>query len=308
MTTQAWTYVRCSIVTFNSTSFVTDNDPLVASKKVWLYNRPAEVGDFVYADGEYSNEFDSSKTLIGVCVFIGDKDNGDFYDGTYALQNNVKVQDRLCVCCNNITISGSDTYNNQSRSYSNSSLQFGLYRNNNTVPSTTEVVKILSSTSGEPYKLESDSTYNCYDSPIGNMSYTYGSNTSSTMTTSWLENTYRDGTNTGTLDGYAKFPTNRTLGSGFACDDTDLSSRLVPPMNSSNSLRYVLPTDENGDPLYGEGDLLNKGFINTLQWILHRNKLLTDNTFAGTELNPTFRTEIPSDKFNDANELIKTEM
>jgi hypothetical protein len=65
--------MRCTL-TFN------DNTTRIVTRNVYLWNREAQVGDYVYADGEYSasNVLDEYKTVIGVCCFIGNAANGDY--------------------------------------------------------------------------------------------------------------------------------------------------------------------------------------------------------------------------------------
>ena len=50
-----------------------DNTSVIASKVLKLYDRSARVGDFVFADGTYSDENDGSKTCVGACFFVDKK-------------------------------------------------------------------------------------------------------------------------------------------------------------------------------------------------------------------------------------------
>ena len=58
---------------------VTKSDLSVISStlKVNFYSKKAALGDIVYADGSYSDEYDSSKTPIGVCFYINPDDETD---------------------------------------------------------------------------------------------------------------------------------------------------------------------------------------------------------------------------------------
>lgn len=58
---------------------VTKSDLSVISSilKVNFYPKKAALGDIVYADGSYSDEYDSSKTPIGVCFYINPDDETD---------------------------------------------------------------------------------------------------------------------------------------------------------------------------------------------------------------------------------------
>lgn len=65
----------------------TDGTFLVATRSVGLYDRAAKVGDYVFADGSYSDLMDSGKTLVGICFYIDPKDPSR----------------RLAVACKNLT-------------------------------------------------------------------------------------------------------------------------------------------------------------------------------------------------------------
>lgn len=58
----------------------TNGETRQVSKTIGLWNRVPEVGDFAWADGEFDNENDASKTLVGMVIRKVDKG-----DGTYEL-------------------------------------------------------------------------------------------------------------------------------------------------------------------------------------------------------------------------------
>lgn len=53
------------------------NGYIQASEQLEVYDRPARVGDFVYADGDYHNTYTRKKTCIGVCFYINPNDPTD---------------------------------------------------------------------------------------------------------------------------------------------------------------------------------------------------------------------------------------
>lgn len=55
----------------------TDGTSLTASINVGLYDRVAEVGDYVYADGSFSNVYNPEKTVVGRCFYINPNDPTD---------------------------------------------------------------------------------------------------------------------------------------------------------------------------------------------------------------------------------------
>ena len=65
--------VGVAIETYNNGSYTTIN----GTKTVGVYDRAAEVGDYVYADGSYSDSLDEDKTPVGVCFYINPDDNTD---------------------------------------------------------------------------------------------------------------------------------------------------------------------------------------------------------------------------------------
>lgn len=59
--------VTCTITLLDGTT-------VSASKTIRLYERSAKVGDYVFADGSYSDIRDASKTTVGVCFYINPED------------------------------------------------------------------------------------------------------------------------------------------------------------------------------------------------------------------------------------------
>ena len=54
-----------------------DGSKLTATRVIGLYDRSAQVGDYVYADGSYSDVKDNNKTVIGHCYYINPDDPTD---------------------------------------------------------------------------------------------------------------------------------------------------------------------------------------------------------------------------------------
>ena len=52
-------------------------NPIIINKRVGLFDRSAKVGDFVFCDGEYSDEWDKITPVIGVCFYINPDDTTD---------------------------------------------------------------------------------------------------------------------------------------------------------------------------------------------------------------------------------------
>jgi hypothetical protein len=65
---QNFATIKAAVTQYENGSFVTEN----ITKKIEIWNRPAQLGDVVYYDGSYSSVEQSSeieKTIIGVCFF-----------------------------------------------------------------------------------------------------------------------------------------------------------------------------------------------------------------------------------------------
>jgi hypothetical protein len=85
--TKIGTESRRPSATITLTVTKADGTQLTATFVVGFYSRSAHLGDYVYADGSYSDVLDTGKTVVGVCFYI-DPDN---------------AANRLCVALNNLT-------------------------------------------------------------------------------------------------------------------------------------------------------------------------------------------------------------
>ena len=61
--------------TIRCTLYRTDDIPLVSNYTVHLYHKKAVVGDYVFADGTYSDEIDEGRTVVGVCFYVNPENN-----------------------------------------------------------------------------------------------------------------------------------------------------------------------------------------------------------------------------------------
>lgn len=61
--------LTCTIVTTEKT--------LVVTKNLYLYDRPAHLGDYVFSDGSYSDMLNPLRSVIGICFYIGETDRAD---------------------------------------------------------------------------------------------------------------------------------------------------------------------------------------------------------------------------------------
>lgn len=59
------------------TLYRTDDVPLSREYTVHMYHKKAAVGDYVFADGTYSDVIEDDKTVIGVCFYVNPDDNNE---------------------------------------------------------------------------------------------------------------------------------------------------------------------------------------------------------------------------------------
>lgn len=303
LTTPCYTNVRCTVKQFafenqyintqlpaGATATTEDNS---SSRKVYLYDRPAKVGDFVYADGDYSDQYDNQRTLIGVCVFTGDHVN---IPDDYVVED---AMPRLAVCCSNLSLNiGGSTattfywglYIDSNWSW-NTTLPYKWYKASPAWPSQYEVVGHDETLTPKTYAfyLLGDSDYDCYYLARETWSgVKIHSTSSSGFGSSYLNASscasFNDGytADSKTTQNFLSLSSGTATGSGFAFDNGDVSMRTLPVSSAwiSSELRSVLPKDSYGNYIYGEGQIVNRGFMNTMCIILHRNKLLADDMFS----------------------------
>jgi hypothetical protein len=108
---------------------------ITVSKQIQLFNREAQLGDYVYHDGTYSSveTYDGEKTVIGVCCYVAPRyttndPEGAYHEGDIVpdLFNPDDRMTRLMVALNNLSAQGSVS----SGALSLTSFQWGAYYNN----------------------------------------------------------------------------------------------------------------------------------------------------------------------------------
>lgn len=217
---------------------------VILTKKVNIAISQPNLGDLVYADGSYGSpdDYDGSKTPIGICFYIAPKND----DGTIVSEifNPTDKQKRLMVGLKYISIKSSK----------------GTITN----------IFFLQPTKSNLYSLD-DSGAKVY--------FTSGSMTADTFysiptinsvggTVSIGSTSWQDTTELGILnDGIKLWIASGVQGSGLAYQETaeGLASRTL-----TKELAAIA-----GDG-YNEGDVVNKGYAETLKRISHRNHILSN--------------------------------
>ncbi len=174
-----------------------DGTVLTDTKRFFFCEHVCKEGDYLYADGTFSDELLSYKTPVGVCFYV----------------NPSNASDRLAVALSN-TITD----------------QWGLYNNaNDGVANVT---------------LDDDSSYNCYDTPVVNIT----------------ANGTGDVDNVSTIEAFSNYNRDTAVG----------------------DFGFVELTEDIGR--YRAGEFIHVGLYKTLQIIRHRNKVLNGVTIDGLDL------------------------
>jgi hypothetical protein len=236
---------------------------LTASKEISLYNRAAQLGDYVYHDGTYSSPdtYDNEKTVVGVCCYVAPVDsNGDIVADLF---NANDKQKRLMVACRNASATGSQS----SGGLSFSSWQWGSY------PSTDATYSLYDYTTNHnplsvPEELLTTTTF--YNIP------TIADITSRGLSTAYTDTAdVRDESSTLGIQNSNFKP----FGPGYAAGDGVVGGTTVGGTYSDSDAQREARTltaslaalAGNG---YREGDIVNSGYAKTLKIIEHRNKIL----------------------------------
>lgn len=259
-------------------------EDIVETKQIKVYNRQAELGDLVYADGTFSSVDDwdeEAKTPIGVCCYVapryksGDK-KGDIVEELF--NPNDKQQRLMCALDLLTMTSKSGTIYDRG--------EWGVYQSisdaaNGIYGTVNGEKKYLSLQSGQL----NETTF--YEIP------TMTNKSSSGLSAGPVNNSagyieeanFRDETSDlGMLnDGFRPIKAGTGCGDGFAYEETanELASR---------TLTADLAKLAGGD--YKEGDVVNSGYANTLKIIEHRNKILTGAPIAKGMTSPIYQ-ELP---------------
>ena len=111
-----------------------------------MYERSAHIGDYVYADGSFSDQYDGSKTVVGICFYLLHNQ-----DGSDAL--------RLAVAPSAIGSYAWGLYNNASNGIANVVVEEGLYNAYDTPMANISTNGIVKTAVGGTAGYVSDATY-----------------------------------------------------------------------------------------------------------------------------------------------------
>lgn len=259
-------------------------EDIVLTKAVKVYNRQAELGDLVYADGTYSSvdDWDGSKTPIGVCFYIapryksGDK-KGEIVEELF---NPKDVQQRLMIALEPVSVTskaGTSYTTPPWGIYKDQSEDNGIYA---TVDGTKTYLRLADGSLDETTMYDIPTIVN-----LGSTGLKVGLINNSA---SYIEDSnFRDEADTsgyGILnDGFLPIKAGTSCGDGFAWEET-AAEEGARTLDSSLALL--------AGSGYKAGDMVNSGYAKTLKIIAHRNKVLTGSPTAVGLSNPLY-TQMP---------------
>ena len=253
---QNFATIKAAVTQYENGSFVTEN----VTKKIEIWNRPAQVGDVVYYDGTYGSaeEYDEGgKTAIGVCCYVAPRNADGSINATF--HDPEDVMTRLVVASEEIEGSSKEEYFTD--------FYWGVRKLNNfdTQKSYTPYMPELQSDGSVKYvDISIDGkTPICEIPNIRHYGYIYEKVSDNAKLN---EDFFLDVSDIGISNGGFKvFPANVALGTGFAYEE---SSTIKNERKLTGSLHELT----NGD--YSIDSILNLGYIQTLKIVHHRNNIL----------------------------------
>ena len=232
-------------------------------KEIEIWNRPAQVGDLVYADGTFSSKesYDGEKTVVGRCFYVAPKKNG---------QVNTKLNDpndkwlRMMVAADEVYVNNANSHQwgvyplNSDEAHQNSYSLF--YLDDNDVRQNLSIDGIAIA-----------NIQTITDITSGGL--TKQNEAGEWVGTSYIDDaSYRDLTDEGyENDGFRMYAQNTAVGDGFGADTTGrvLDDALAKLAGSG----------------YAKGDIVNSSYAKTLKVIHHRNGIISHVQESGEGIN-----------------------
>lgn len=233
------------------------------TKTIEIWNRPAQVGDLVYADGTFGSaeNYDGEKTVIGRCFYVAPKKDGEV-NGKLANPNDK---------WNRIMVAADDVYVNNSKS-----LQWGVYPLNNNEAHQDSYSLFYLDDDDVRQGLSIDGVDIADITTITNITsigLAKQNEVGEWVSTSYIDDvSYRDLTDEGyENDGFRVYAQNTAIGDGFGADTTGrvLDDALVRLAGSG----------------YAKGDIVNSSYAKTLKVIQHRNSIINHVQGSGEGIN-----------------------
>lgn len=272
--------VDTATITAMITTYYDGNESaMVVSKEVQVYNRKAQLGDYVYHDGTYSSPdtYTGEKYVIGHCCYLAPVDNNG--DIVAELFHPDDKQKRLMVARANVSATGST----ESGGLSYSAWQWGAFRNTGlgAADYASLCIHDLVPQEGNYYyhalkcpeaNLSSSQFYDIptIDNIGGSTFYITDANMRDEVSTLGVQN-----------HGFKPYAYNHLAGDGVVGGsvagseffDSKISARTLSAELAA--LTQAVPGDPSSQ-MYHAGDIVNSGYAKTLKIIEHRNKILNN--------------------------------
>ena len=278
---QNFATVKASITQYENGSFVTEN----VTKKIEIWNRPAQVGDVVYYDGSYGSaeEYDEGgKTAVGVCCYVAPRNEDGSINATF--HNPEDKMKRFMTSLQDIKLV-SDTEEMVT-------IPYGVYARFDT----SDRIK------NSLYTLAEDGSYKELEINGRALNDILDYGFSSQYHGGYFEDKIFDNSDIGMANGgFKPVDAKYDLGDGFAYNESSIE--LVQRILDDGLAKLA---GEN----YHFGDIVNSGYAKTLKIIQRRTEIITyseNNTING--VNIPLRYQSSNDEFKtlaDSMSEIKT--
>ena len=242
---------------------------MVVSKDVQLYNRKAQLGDYVYHDGTFSSPdtYTGEKYVIGLCCYLAPVDNnGDIVAELFHPDDKHK---RLMVARQDVSATGGA----ESGGLTYNTWQWGAHRN-------TGISDYEGTSLHDLVPQEGNNYYHALQCPEANLSTStfYDIPTINNLTggTFYItDENMRDELSTLGVQnyGFKPFPYNTHYGDGVGGGNVAESEFFDGNIGARTLTGALAALAGNG---YSEGDIVNSGYAKTLKIIEHRNKILNN--------------------------------
>jgi hypothetical protein len=266
--TKKYATIKCRVYYLDDTKVAKES---LITKTIEVWNRPAQVGDLVYADGTFNSaEYydEGEKTPIGICFYVPPRDNNGNVLTKFANPNDKQLRLMVALEETKVNINGALT----------SSLQWGcmpLFH----ADSDAQYALYDTDSAGNKVNLTSASNkvYNVYDiQAVRNLASIGLDNMYIDPDTSTNPNgasDYRDlNTGDGLLnDGFKCVTPDMAIGDGFAYNESNMSFDSIGERTLNADLAKLAGSG------YKENDIVNSGYAKTLKIIAHRNNLLNND-------------------------------
>lgn len=238
-------------------------------KTIEIWNRPAQIGDLVYADGTFSSAetWEGEKTPIGICFYVPPRDDDGNVLTKFANPNDTQLRLMAALEETVVPINGDLRWgaqlqdSSQTEEWNQQNALYHLDTEGNRVNLTSASGKVTSIYDIQDVRnLTSRGLDNSYIDPLrvpkeGEAPFDY------------LDDSDEASFNYG----FKCIAPNMTMGDGFAYNESQVSFNSVGERTLTSELAKLAGSG------YKEGDIVNSGYAKTLKVIAHRNALLSNN-------------------------------